>query len=226
MQASDFLDRYGRSMMSGDKFASDYLDLYGLTIRNKNTGAITFAVSSTGVITINGNITMGAGSTINWAAVSNQNLNYNPAYSLADTANTRANRALSDAADAYDLADAAYYRANQAYKMADSIELPSYIRSTYIDSTTIRAPVIEGGEFYGGEFNVIAGGNAGSFNLYGPYGSSRYHMFCIEYYDAGVWGPYVYISSPCGGTICFNGRVEFTGSVDFSSARVDGIDSE
>ncbi len=226
VQASDFLDRYGRSMMSGDKFASDYLDLYGLTIRNKNTGAITFAVSSTGVITINGNITMGAGSTINWAAVSNQNLNYNPAYSLADTANTRANRALSDAADAYDLADAAYYRANQAYKMADSIELPSYIRSTYIDSTTIRAPVIEGGEFYGGEFNVIAGGNAGSFNLYGPYGSSRYHMFCIEYYDAGVWGPYVYISSPCGGTICFNGRVAFTGSVDFSSARVDGIDSE
>lgn len=226
VQASDFLDRYGRSMMSGDKFASDYLDLYGLTIRNKNTGATTFAVSSTGVITINGNITMGAGSTINWAAVSNQNLNYNPAYSLADTANTRANRALSDAADAYDLADAAYYRANQAYKMADSIELPSYIRSTYIDSTTIRAPVIEGGEFYGGEFNVIAGGNAGSFNLYGPYGSSRYHMFCIEYYDADVWGPYVYISSPCGGTICFNGRVEFTGSVDFSSARVDGIDSE
>ena len=44
VQASDFLDRYGRSMMSGDKFASDYLDLYGLTIRNKNTGAITFAV--------------------------------------------------------------------------------------------------------------------------------------------------------------------------------------
>lgn len=226
VQASDFLDRYGRSMMSGDKFSSDYLDLYGITIRNRNTGEITFAVSSTGVITINGNITMGAGSTINWAAVSNQNLNYNPAYSLAQTANSQANRALSDAAYAYDAADAAYARANQAYKMADSIELPSYIRSTYIDSTTIRAPVIEGGEFYGGEFNVIAGGNAGSFNLYGPYGSSRYHMFCIEYYDAGVWGPYVYISSPCGGTICFNGRVEFTGSVDFSSARVDGIDSE
>lgn len=226
VQASDFLDRYGRSMMSGDKFASDYLDLYGLTIRNKNTGATTFAVSSTGVITINGNITMGAGSTINWAAVSNQNLNYNPAYSLADTANTRANRALSDAADAYDLADAAYYRANQAYKMADSIELPSYIRSTYIDSTTIRAPVIEGGEFYGGEFNVIAGGNSGSFNLYGPYGSSRFHMFSISYYDAGVWGPYIYVSSPCGGTICFDGNVEFTGNVGFASAHVHGLSSD
>ena len=226
VQASDFLDRYGRSMMSGDKFSSDYLDLYGITIRNRNTGEITFAVSSTGVITINGNITMGAGSTINWAAVSNQNLNYNPAYSLAQTANSQANRALSDAADAYDAADAAYARANQAYRLANSIEMPSYIRSTYIDSTTIRSPVIEGGEFYGGEFNVIAGGNSGSFNLYGPYGSSRYHMFSISYYDAGVWGPYVYVSSPCGGTICFDGNVEFTGNVEFASARVHGLSSE
>lgn len=226
VQASDFLDRYGRSMMSGNKFASDYLDLYGLTIRNKNTGATTFAVSSTGVITINGNITMGAGSTINWAAVSNQNLAYNPAYSLADTANTRANRALSDASDAYDMADAAFARANQAYRMADSIEMPSYIRSTYIDSTTIRSPVIEGGEFYGGEFNVIAGGNSGSFNLYGPYGSSRFHMFSISYYDAGVWGPYIYVSSPCGGTICFDGNVEFTGNVEFASAHVHGLSSD
>lgn len=226
VQASDFLDRYGRSMMSGDKFSSDYLDLYGITIRNRNTGEITFAVSSTGVITINGNITMGAGSTINWAAVSNQNLNYNPAYSLAQTANSQANRALSDAADAYDAADAAYARANQAYRLANSIEMPSYIRSTYIDSTTIRSPVIEGGEFYGGEFNVIAGGNSGSFNLYGPYGSSRYHMFSISYYDAGVWGPYVYVSSPCGGTIRFDGNVEFTGNVEFASARVHGLSSE
>lgn len=226
VQASDFLDRYGRSMMSGDKFSSDYLDLYGITIRNRSTGEITFAVSSTGVITINGNITMGAGSTINWAAVSNQNLNYNPAYSLAQTANSQANRALSDAADAYDAADAAYTRANQAYRLANSIEMPSYIRSTYIDSTTIRSPVIEGGEFYGGEFNVIAGGNSGSFNLYGPYGSSRYHMFSISYYDAGVWGPYVYVSSPCGGTICFDGNVEFTGNVEFANARVHGLSSE
>lgn len=226
VQASDFLDRYGRSMMSGDKFSSDYLDLYGITIRNRSTGEITFAVSSTGVITINGNITMGAGSTINWAAVSNQNLNYNPAYSLAQTANSQANRALSDAAHAYDAADAAYARANQAYRLANSIEMPSYIRSTYIDSTTIRSPVIEGGEFYGGEFNVIAGGNSGSFNLYGPYGSSRYHMFSISYYDAGVWGPYVYVSSPCGGTICFDGNVEFTGNVEFASARVHGLSSE
>lgn len=220
VQASDFLDRYGRSMMSGDKFSSDYLDLYGITIRNRNTGEITFAVSSTGVITINGNITMGAGSTINWAAVSNQNLNYNPAYSLAQTANSQANRALSDAADAYDAADAAYARANQAYRLANSIEMPSYIRSTYIDSTTIRSPVIEGGEFYGGEFNVIAGSDYGSFNLYGPIGRSRYHMFEISHYDM-----YVNISSPCSAEIIIHGPVAFTGMVDFGGARVVGLDT-
>lgn len=227
VQASDFLDRYGRSMMSGDKFSSDYLDLYGITIRNRNTGEITFAVSSTGVITINGNITMGAGSTINWAAVSNQNLNYNPAYSLAKTANSQANRALSDAADAYDAADAAYARANQAYRLADSIEMPSYIRSTYIDSTTIRSPVIEGGEFYGGEFNVIAGRDSGSFNIYGPYGNSRYHMFAIDYYMGDA--PYIDLYSPVGGYITIGQRrgggiVFFEGIVDFSGATVRGLD--
>lgn len=226
VQASDFLDRYGNSMMTGSKFSSDYLDLYGLTIRNKNTGAITFAVSSTGVITINGNITMGAGSTINWAAVNNQNLDYNPAYSLASTANTRANKAISDAADAYDAADAAYARANQAYRLANSIEMPSYIRSTYIDSTTIRSPVIEGGEFYGGEFNVIAGSSSGSFNLYGPYGSSRYHMFAIDYFEGDA--PYIDIYSPAGGYITIGRRnggiVYFDGIVDFGGATVRGLD--
>lgn len=225
VQASDFLDRYGRSMMSGDKFASDYLDLYGLTIRNKNTGAITFAVSSTGVITINGNVTMGAGSSINWAQVTNQNLAYNPAYSLADSARTTANQAYSLADDAYYEAQAAYNRANQAYKMANSIEMPWYIKSTYIDATTIKSPVIEGGEFYGGEFNVIAGSSYGSFNLYGPYGNSRYHMLTISYYEGNA--PYIDIYSPCGGYITIgrrSGVVYFSGRVDFSGATVTGLD--
>lgn len=219
VQAEDFLDSNGLSMLEAGKFKSDYLDLYGLTIRNKSTNAITLQVSPTGVVTINGSVTMGAGSVINWAQVSNTNLTSNPAYSKAVDAYNLAD-------DAYDYADTAYSRAERAYKLANSIDLPSYIQSTYIDSTTIKAPVIEGGEFYGSEFNVIAGGDAGSFNLYGPYGSSRYHMFCIEYYDAGVWGPYIYIDSPCGGTICFSGNVEFTGNVEFAGANVHGITSD
>ena len=218
VQAEDFLDPYGNSMLTGDKFKAEYLDLYGLTVTNKSTGEITFAVSSTGRITINGQVTMGAGSVINWASVSNTNLAYNPAYTLANDAYNRAD-------DAYWEAETAYDRANDAYKLANSIELPRYIKSTYIDSTTIRAPVIEGGEFYGSEFNVIAGGDYGSFNLYGPYGNSRYHMFTIEYYESDA--PYINIYSPCGGYITIGDRygvVYFNGAVDFSGADVRGLD--
>lgn len=218
VQAEDFLDPYGNSMLTGDKFKAEYLDLYGLTVTNKSTGEITFAVSSTGSITINGQVTMGAGSVINWASVSNTNLAYNPAYTLA-------NNAYNLADDAYLEAETAYNRANDAYKLANSIELPRYIKSTYIDSTTIRAPVIEGGEFYGSEFNVIAGGDYGSFNLYGPYGNSRYHMFTIEYYESDA--PYINIYSPCGGYITIGNRygvVYFNGAVDFSGADVRGLD--
>lgn len=218
VQAEDFLDPYGNSMLTGDKFKAEYLDLYGLTVTNKSTGEVTFAVSSTGRITINGQVTMGAGSVINWASVSNTNLAYNPAYTLANDAYNRAD-------DAYWEAETAYDRANDAYKLANSIELPRYIKSTYIDSTTIRAPVIEGGEFYGSEFNVIAGGDYGSFNLYGPYGNSRYHMFTIEYYESDA--PYINIYSPCGGYITIGDRygvVYFNGAVDFSGADVRGLD--
>lgn len=219
VQASDFLDRYGNSMMEAGKFTSGYLDLYGLTITNKSTGEITFGVSATGIITINGNITMGAGSTINWAAVSNTNLNSNPAYALAANAYSLAD-------DAYSEARSAYSKANSAYKLANSIELPSYITSTYIDGATIKSPVIEGGEFYGGEFNIIAGSDSGSLNLYGPYGSSRYHMFAIDYYESDA--PYINIYSPCGGYITIGanrGIVYFVGNVDFSGADVRGLDT-
>mgnify|MGYP002987572688 FL=1 len=221
VQAEDFLDKYGNSMMdlAKEKFTAGYLDLYGLTVTNKSTGAVTFAVGPTGLITINGQVTMGAGSTINWAQVNNQNIQSNPAYSLA-------NNAYNLADDAYYEAELAYDRANRAYKLADSIEMPGYIKSTYIDQTTIRSPVIEGGEFYGEEFNVIAGGDFGSFNLYGPFGSSRYHMLAIEYFEGDA--PLINIYSPCGGYITIgqrrNGIVYFEGIVDFSAADVQGLD--
>lgn len=220
VQAEDFLDKYGNSMldMAKEKFTAGYLDLYGLTVTNKNTGAVTFAVGPTGHISINGQITMGAGSTINWANISNTNLSSNPAYQKAVDAQNMAD-------EAYTEAEAAYSRANKAYKLANSIEIPAYIKSTYIDSTRIQSPVIEGGEFYGSEFNIIAGGDYGSLNLYGPYGSSRFHMFTIDYYEGDA--PYIDIYSPCGGYITIgqsrHGIVFFDGIVDFSNAEVRGL---
>ncbi len=217
VQAEDFLDSYGNSMMNGTKFSSKYLDLYGLTITNKSTGTVTFKVDgSSRQVTINGKVIMGAGSSINWATVSNSNIESNPAYSLAGDAKTLANDAYEWAELAYSAAARAHAEASKAYKMADSIEMPSYITSTYIDQTTIKSPVIEGGEFYGEEFNIIAGSNCGSFNLYGPYSSSRYHIFAIEYFESDT--PFVNISSPCGGTI------RFMGNLDFSDANVVGLE--
>lgn len=172
VQAEDFLDRYGNSMMNGTKFKSNYLDLYGITITNPYTGAVTFKVDgTTGAVTVNGAVTMGAGSSINWAQVSNQNLAYNPAYELADTANTRAIRAQSDAADAYDEAGAAWSRANQAYYdrctdenvfnvltsggtkfgiFSDSTYGRLYINANYIRAGSINADYIDLSCSYGG----------------------------------------------------------------------------
>lgn len=159
VQASDFLDRNGRSMLNGDKFASDYLDLYGITITNRYTGETTFAVSSTGAITINGKVTMGAGSTINWASVSNTNLSQNPAYSLAERANSNANSAWSEAADAFDTADAAYAKAESAQNSISSLmsnQLKN-ITGTKITDRTIEACTILGADIYWGGTNDTYG---------------------------------------------------------------------
>lgn len=117
---------------SSSKIDSDYLDLYGITIRNKSTNAVTFQVTDNGAVTINGNITMGAGSSINWATVDEINPTMsqayqraNGAYNYADDAwryagdaYTRANGAYNLAYDALDDADAAYRYANDVYKFA------------------------------------------------------------------------------------------------------------
>lgn len=190
VQASDFLDRYGNSMMTGSKFSSDYLDLYGLTIRNKNTGATTFAVSPTGVITINGNITMGTGSSINWAQVGNYNLDYNPAYTLASTANGAARAAASAADSAKDLAE----------KIANG----EYIGGTFINGSTVASPtlagnIVVGGTFIGQTFQVLAD-RSGSFMLSTKsYGS----VLTIEYKDMGGFGPEAVIRGN-GGTLTFS----------------------
>lgn len=168
VQASDFLDSNGNSMLTGGKFKSDYLDLYGITIRNKSTGATTFQVSDKGAITINGKITMGLGSSINWENVTNTNLSSNPAYSLANTANNNAitayNEATYAAQDAADALQAAYDNAITDRKVFnvltnngslfgifnDSTTNRLYINANYIRSGTIDADYITLGSDWGG----------------------------------------------------------------------------
>ena len=181
VQAEDFLDKYGNSMMdlAKEKFTAGYLDLYGLTVTNKNTGAVTFAVGPTGLITINGQVTMGAGSTINWAQVNNQNIQSNPAYSLA-------NNAYNLADDAYYEAELAYDRANRAYKLADSIEMPgtsraptstrprSVPRSSRAESFMARNSTSSPGAISEASTSTVLSGAAG------------YHMLAIEYFEGNA----------------------------------------
>lgn len=136
IQAQRYLDSSGNDMMSGGKFKSDYLDLHGITIRDNN-GNVSFQVSRYGDVTIggtvSGKITMGPGSSIDWSTVGNMNLDYNPAYSLADSAWDKAAIAQNDVNSlskyVYDL---------------DIPKLPGYIKNTYIDATKIQSPTIEG----------------------------------------------------------------------------------
>lgn len=156
VRASDFISSVtGQSMMSNGKFTSKYLDLYGITITNAATGETSFAVSSSGAVTINGKVTMGSGSSINWAAVSNVNINSNPAYSLASTANSKANQAASDAADAADDAYTAYQATRTLNSTVSSIINGTYRGGTFINGSTIYSPTIVGGE--------IVWGNTGTY---------------------------------------------------------------
>ena len=208
VQAEDFQDKYGRSMMdlSKQKFTADYLDLYGITITNKYTGTVTFKVDgSSGEVTINGKVTMGAGSSIDWYTVTEKNIQWSEAYSMASTANTNANQAKSDAAYAYDEATAAWSRANDAYYerctdqnvfnvltsggtkfgiFSDSTYGRLYINASYIKAGTIDANYVDLSCGYGGFCK--GHGSDGERTTYGAmmYGS-----------DGPGWEPYIIVTN-------------------------------
>ncbi|MCM1221470.1 MAG: tail fiber domain-containing protein, partial [Lachnospiraceae bacterium] len=175
VQASDFQDLNGRSMMAstGYKFNPDYLELRGLTITDGYR--TTFKVTAGGVVSINGNVTMSAGSSIDWGQVSETNLSKCQAYALAQNASSLANGAYNRADSAYTRAQEAYGAADDAYDLAwenrntdynifnvltnggtrfgifsDSTSNRLYINANYIRAGTIDADIITLGSSYGG----------------------------------------------------------------------------
>jgi hypothetical protein len=131
VQASDFQDLSGRSMMTSGsdyRFKSDYLDVKGLVVRN-SSNAITFRIDGSGNVTMQGSITLGYGSYINWGYV-----NADP---LAESAKETADSAVSAAAAA----------ANNIKKLSDG----TYSGGTFINGTSISAPYITGGKITGNE---------------------------------------------------------------------------
>lgn len=125
------LSTAGSTTISGSNITTgtidaNYISLYGMTITN-SSNTTTFAVDKYGNVTINGNVTMGAGSSINWDAVTSFGTN-NPV-TIASQANGYAYSALST---------------------STSIVNGTYQGGTFINGTQINAPSIVGGVIFGG----------------------------------------------------------------------------
>ena len=107
------------------KIQSDYLNLYGINV-TKN-GSPTFSVGNDGTVTINGKITMGAGSTIAWGDGSSINTTGTSPYattSALSSVSTTASTASSNVS-----------------KLANG----TYSGGTFISGTTVKSPKLQGG---------------------------------------------------------------------------------
>lgn len=98
------------------------------------------------------------GSSIDVSTLNVQNINFTGVIGWNDFAD-----------DAKNEVNAAYDLAAEAYDLADSVQIPSYIKSTYIDKTTIKSPTIEANDIglYGGYFVVK---NSAGSTTYGSIG--------------------------------------------------------
>lgn len=146
----------GTAIMSDDKFLPDYLNLYGLSITNGTT--TTFAVDTSGRVTINGNVTMGSGSTINWATVNETNVAYSSAGSMATSALEAAENAESTANSANTTASAAQ---DAVIALASGNYNGTFINGKYIYSPNIGAGYIYGSEIEGSEITFGDDGSSG-----------------------------------------------------------------
>lgn len=90
----------------------------------------------------------------------------NSALSTANSANTTANNASYDAGQALTKANSAEVAAAEAKAIANSIDIPDYLKSTYIDSTTIMSPTIVGGAFYAVGQTAWTEMSASGLNIY------------------------------------------------------------
>lgn len=103
VSGASFKDKSGNSMMNSNyEFTAGYLNLNGLNVGNGN-----FTVDASGNVSVRGSITMAAGSSINWASVTESNVGNSSSYQRANTAYNLANTANSNAGDAYNLANTA-----------------------------------------------------------------------------------------------------------------------
>lgn len=199
VSGASFKDKSGNSMMNSNyEFTAGYLNLNGLNVGNGN-----FTVDASGNVSVRGSITMAAGSSINWASVTESNVGNSSSYQRANTAYNLANTANSNAGNAYNLANTALQAAcdnalsdRDIFNMltngstrfgifSDSTSNRLYINANYIRSGTIDADIITLGSDWGG-FKCALGSDGTGRYTYGAkmYGSNEEFYFIAT--NAGV----------------------------------------
>lgn len=116
-------------------------------VGNLETGQgkmLKFDAESGLVVSGNGGSVTISGSCIDFGSATDANTIEGKIAAAANKA-TSASNAASSAANA---ASSAYGRADAAYALAESVQIPSYIKSTHISKTEVRSPSIYGGMFY------------------------------------------------------------------------------
>lgn len=228
-----YKDNNGNIMMnSSQQFKSDYLSLNGINVGNGQ-----FVVDSAGNVSVSGSIKMGAGSSINWAQVTEQNATMSLAYIQANNAFNYAGVAYDEAGNAYDLALDAYDAADYAYDLAyenritdkkvfdvltgggtrfgifsDSSSNRLYINANYIRSGTIDADIVTLGSGWGGF--ACARGSTGISVTYGAkvYGSDEDYYFIAT-------GAGVRMQTPDNGITITNNVISASEEITVSSDR-------
>lgn len=168
-----FQDMLGNAMMNNDyEFKADYLNLKGINVGNGN-----FVVDQNGNVSVSGSISMGAGSSINWAAVSETNLNSSYSYQKATNAYNLADSALDTANDAYTIGSSANTAARELRSDVKAIVNGTYTGGSFINGSMIYSPTLVGAEIYWGQ-----GGTYGSLTR--GYGSDGvYRTNIVELYS-------------------------------------------
>lgn len=164
----------GKSVLTSDnKVSAKYLELKGITITDTD-GKVTFQVDSNGNVTVQGNITMGSGSSISWSNITG---------------------VPTTVTDAYDRANTAYNKASSALNTADNVSSQvsgwTYGSSTYIDGAMIKTGTVMASQLLGGAVGLLNSSEkeVGRIKITGADTSD----FAIELYSGGalrLWANY------------------------------------
>lgn len=174
VQASDYQDLNGRSMLTSSyKFSPTYLELRGLTISNGSKN--TLVIDSAGNITMDGNITLGSGSRINWNTVTQ--LGTNPQISnLEDDMDyrlTRINTQLDGVYEEIDWLSENMWTEREIRNISSTVITDELVSAPNIKGAYIQGGTIQGCDFLFGDYGVIYDG-------YGSDGVSRTDLVYIE----------------------------------------------